>query len=709
MFPCSHFISYAEIARSRVSDLPWHQHNQFTQVLEANLQIIEHSFIAPITMPNRWRSEPKVTYKMERTRSRSRSRSGSGSSSEGGGTPSSAGCKNSRGAGANGTNNSRRSVGSANGSTQKRKESLGNGHNSDVEATEQGRNSTSSSTSKMGGDAIPRVGKERASSIGSSSSEDFASPSPARTGKKAATNRASSSMKKMSGTKASGKKRSASPGRSTSPRKQIVSRKSIGVGVPVQSKTNDGPMDQQKSTCTPGGKSLGSAFDAASASVSTSGAKSAAGPANDGVGNSSSVTSSGGSASTKRKRGDTPSSAAAAASSVAKKNSDSTQTAGNDINANNEQTDVQTTNSKKAKKSRKSLSFEDDYLSSSSDEAESGDKSSSIGRDTSSDQKKVAISTSAKPGNAGEDGADDDVIEIIDDSSASGGDAEEEKRESQSSSQSVTGYDIEEEEPTTSNLQAPIGNLDGMEIDKEEEEEKKEDVADAETSPTTPTRKASAVREPSLALLNQSMDGPPMNVGGDEEMKDGVEEKDRPIDPEAVICWACRIPLQRKGAADKTPIGVVEDTDENGWGEKAKTLGLYSIHAHPLLQISVCSACADKAYDIEDEALQCVAARAHGGDSGAEDDDDADPTEMEACSLCAIEATQDDDCPLFLCCDACPRTFCARCVAILNGGGSEGRKYVEDQTNNEGEDTEWSCPACEAPDAMDRMQVAFVG
>lgn len=662
-------------------------------------------------MPNRWRSEPKVTYKMERTRSRSGSGSGSGSSSESGSAPSSASRNNSRGAGANGTNKSRRSVGSTNGSTEKRNQSFDNGHHSDVESAERGQSGSSSGASKMNGVASTGRGKERASSIGSSSSEDFASPSPARTGKKVATNTASSSMK-MSGIRASGKRRSASPGRSTSPRKQIVSRKSIGVGVPVQSKTNDGPMDQQKSTCTPGGKSLGSVFDAASASatVSMSEAKSAAGPANDGVGDSSSVTSSGGSASTKRKRGGTPSSAAAAASSAAasKENSDSTPTADNDINANEEKTNVQTTNAKKAKKSRKSLSCKDDSFSSSSDEAESEDKSSSIGRDTYSDQKKGDISTSGKPDNASEGGADDDVIEIIDDdSSASGGDAEEEKRESQSSSQSVTGYDIEEELPNTANFQVPISNFNGMEIDTEEEE-KKEDVIHAETSPTTPTHKA-AVHEPSLASLNQSIDGSPMNIGGDEERKDDAEEKNRPIDPEAVICWACFIPLQRKGAADKTPIGVVEDTDENGWGEKAKTLGLYSIHAHPLLQISVCSACADKAYDIEDEALQCVAARAHGGDSGAEDDDGAGPTEMEACSLCAIEATQDDDCPLFLCCDACPRTFCARCVAILNGGGSEGRKYVEDQTNNEDEEAEWNCPACEAPDAMDRMQVAFVG
>ena len=99
-------------------------------------------------MPNRWRAEPKVTYKMERTRSRSSSGGGGGSSSDGGGDASAS----SRGAGGTSTNSSKKG----------------------------GAESTGTSRSKA-----------RASSIGSSSSEDFTSPSPAKSNKKVSANKTS--------------------------------------------------------------------------------------------------------------------------------------------------------------------------------------------------------------------------------------------------------------------------------------------------------------------------------------------------------------------------------------------------------------------------------------------------------------------------------------------------------------------------------------
>ena len=615
-------------------------------------------------MPNRWRAEPKVTYKMERTRSRSSSGGGGGSSSDGGGDASAS----NRGAGGTSTNSSKKG----------------------------GAESTGTSRSKA-----------RASSIGSSSSEDFTSPSPAKSNKKVSANKTSD--------------------------KEVVSRKSIGSGVQVRTQANDESMDQKQPA---GGTSLESAFKSASESGEV--ADSASG--NGSVGASSSDPNAARSASTKRKRGGTPSRIKSSKSATENgTNDDDDGKAGAQRNV------------KRAKKSRKSLSCEDTSIPSSSDEEGDGEgksNSNSNDRKPSSDKKKPAAGSNKKVGNEGGGDTNDGVIEIMDDDSStldsndSDGEAKqmkthqtdppnnkqdpgasltgaagsrsskknptenvpavninttEQKPESQRSRQSVTAN----EQPVDS-----ASTFGGMEVDNEEEE-KKDDAPGAETSPTTPTRKNSAPYEERAPSPSPGIDGSPMEFPMDLD-EDGNKE-DRPIDPEAVVCWACNIPLQRKGA-EIDPSSDAEDNDDNGWGDKAKTLGLYSIHAHPLLQISVCSSCADKAYDIEDEALQCVAARARkgGDDDDGEEDDDADVTEMEACSLCAVEATKEGDGPTLLCCDACPRTFCARCVAVLNGGGVDGRKYVEEQTNGEEDDSEWNCPACEAPDAMDRMQVAFV-
>ena len=614
-------------------------------------------------MPNRWRAEPKVTYKMERTRSRSSSGGGGGSSSDGGG---------------------------------------------DASASNRGAGGTSTNSSEKGGAESTDRSKARASSIGSSSSEDFTSPSPAKSNKKMSANKTSD--------------------------KGVVSRKSIGSGVQARTQqANDESMGQKQPA---GGTSLESAF--MSASESSEAADSASG--NGSVGASSSDPNAARSASAKRKRGGTPSRIKSSKSKTESgTNGDGDGKAGVQSSA------------KRVKKSRKSLSCEDTSIPSSSDEEGDGEgKNNNNDRDPSSDKKNPAGSNN-KVGNEG-GGANDGVIEIMDDDSSTLGSNDsddevkqmkthqtdppndkqhpgasltsaagshsstknpaenvsaaninctEQKPESQSSSQSVTAYDAKEKPLDP----ASTRTFGGMEVDNEEEE-KKDDAPGAKTSPTTPTRKTSTPLEQSAPSSSPGIDGSPMEFPMD--LNEDGHEEDRPIDPEAVVCWACNIPLQRKDVKIE-PSSDAEDNDDNGWGDKAKTLGLYSIHAHPLLQISVCSSCADKAYDIEDEALQCEVARAHKGDEdGGEEDGDADVTEMEACSLCAVEATNEGDGPILLCCDACPRTFCARCVTVMNGGGVNGRKYVEEQMNGEEDESEWNCPACEAPDAMDRMQVAFV-
>eukprot|EP00562_Extubocellulus_spinifer_P008772 CAMPEP_0178490870 /NCGR_PEP_ID=MMETSP0696-20121128/11113_1 /TAXON_ID=265572 /ORGANISM="Extubocellulus spinifer, Strain CCMP396" /LENGTH=2342 /DNA_ID=CAMNT_0020118713 /DNA_START=453 /DNA_END=7481 /DNA_ORIENTATION=- len=248
------------------------------------------------------------------------------------------------------------------------------------------------------------------------------------------------------------------------------------------------------------------------------------------------------------------------------------------------------------------------------------------------------------------------------------------------------------------------------------EEEKKEDAADdLESLPNkTPNAGTSVVQIPTLTTLAPHGTAPAVRASvphvasnaqsqKEDSTVDSVEidqDDGRPINPRAVVCWACTIPLQRNPKHAST--SDEDGNGDSGWGDQGT--GLYSIHAHPLLQISVCSACSDKAYAVEDEALECVTAREKAKKEGG--GDQVDTPEMEACSLCATEATSDEDGPLLFCCDRCPRTYCKRCVSVLNGGGEQGHRYVGSLMTSCEE--EWLCPACETPAAVDEMQTALV-
>jgi len=162
-------------------------------------------------------------------------------------------------------------------------------------------------------------------------------------------------------------------------------------------------------------------------------------------------------------------------------------------------------------------------------------------------------------------------------------------------------------------------------------------------------------------------------------------------------CWSCSVSLQdKRNSVDEEPF-------------------LYSTHSHPLFGISVCAACADRAYSIEQEARNLL--RSNHKDS----------YEMDVCSLCCtgvdnIEPPDDDhvcfldetknispicsserSTHLFLC-DYCPRAICSRCVCLSHGGGLLGLRVVG---NLQKDDATWKCPACDTPPGLKQLQKDF--
>lgn len=107
---------------------------------------------------------------------------------------------------------------------------------------------------------------------------------------------------------------------------------------------------------------------------------------------------------------------------------------------------------------------------------------------------------------------------------------------------------------------------------------------------------------------------------------------------------------------------------------------LYATHAHLLLDVPVCSFCAEEVAAIEMMV-----------------------DEEEKSSYCAGCAVSEDDGGTFFLCDnntceaaACKRAFCFTCVAKAHGGGLAGVRAAR-KIEADGADEPWHCPACSPP------------
>lgn len=188
-----------------------------------------------------------------------------------------------------------------------------------------------------------------------------------------------------------------------------------------------------------------------------------------------------------------------------------------------------------------------------------------------------------------------------------------------------------------------------------------------------------------------------------ETYEDQVYDK-VPLAPWSVVCWSCDIPLQKRPGKPANERNKEDDLQEElGWNGQSLAW-LYPIHAHPLLNICVCSKCAENGYAVEDDAQEIIAFKE---ENAKQDGEEIEPTdEMEACSLCAVEASDEGlKGPTLVCCDRCPRTFCLRCIEVLNGGDAKAREYVSKIISDE---KDWACPSCDKPSYLNAMQSAFL-
>jgi len=150
------------------------------------------------------------------------------------------------------------------------------------------------------------------------------------------------------------------------------------------------------------------------------------------------------------------------------------------------------------------------------------------------------------------------------------------------------------------------------------------------------------------------------------------------VNTRSFLCWTCNLPLH------KTSGKIGNSLKEKVIGDDGsmQVVG-FCVYPHPLLYVTTCSPCADRAYAIEDDLEDIV-------------DDDI------FCSWCAgdAEVENDRDSDLLLC-DSCPRAFCKRCTALAHGGGDGGLKMVQKLESDSGP---WSCLHCEPPYALRCMQ-----
>ena len=197
---------------------------------------------------------------------------------------------------------------------------------------------------------------------------------------------------------------------------------------------------------------------------------------------------------------------------------------------------------------------------------------------------------------------------------------------------------------------------------------------------------------------------------------------------------------------------------------------LYAVHAHPVLRVTTCSSCADAAYAAEDDVLRILerrrraermgeicldddneddndgeeddgnaelcawcmgvapsfaslrrSSKGNGGNDGGNDDSLSDGTASPTVAGIACvdfsngddddevkDVDADDDKDRLLLCDACPRSFCVRCVRLAHGGGRNGAKRVKEvEHSEEGDGCRWDCPACDPTPCLRDMREAF--
>jgi SNF2 family DNA or RNA helicase len=163
-------------------------------------------------------------------------------------------------------------------------------------------------------------------------------------------------------------------------------------------------------------------------------------------------------------------------------------------------------------------------------------------------------------------------------------------------------------------------------------------------------------------LNNQQINKSPNAAGDDDEEAFGDcddDEQDVPPTTEELSsqCWKCHATLRIPPSLNRT--------------SKSKFC-LYAMHAHPLLQVPVCSVCSEEIaqFDREDD---------------------------NTCHGCAID---DPESLLFLC-DNCPRSFCGTCIAQSYGGGREGLRQTK---RLEDDDSPWKCPFCDPPPTLQSLQ-----
>lgn len=113
---------------------------------------------------------------------------------------------------------------------------------------------------------------------------------------------------------------------------------------------------------------------------------------------------------------------------------------------------------------------------------------------------------------------------------------------------------------------------------------------------------------------------------------------------------------------------------------------LYALHVHPLLNVPVCSVCAE-------DAAYCLQQQSTTNESNNQDD-------LDCCSGCGVDGVA-----LYLC-DLCPHGFCSKCVQQAHGGGERGKR--QEETLQKDETASWACMACYPPDALSRIQLSVV-
>lgn len=146
---------------------------------------------------------------------------------------------------------------------------------------------------------------------------------------------------------------------------------------------------------------------------------------------------------------------------------------------------------------------------------------------------------------------------------------------------------------------------------------------------------------------------------------------------------------------------------------------LYATHAHAVLNVPVCSVCADQVAAVDMNMNTNMNANIDSKNDDVNDDMDMDRS--ETCAGCAASTNDEDEDTLVLfCCDrellvdndngdndknVCGRVFCKNCVVQAHGGGAIGRAHA--QTLQDDLTGTWFCLACEPPAALQTLQLAL--